>query len=141
VFPDLTVFWVVFLILLTGIILNGLIIRPVLRVVHEREGAVTSARQLAETAAARAEVATAEFESRTQAARAEIYREMDESRRRALERRVTLLAQTRQEAEMSIGQASERIRQQATTARGELEREAGALAGHIVERVLGRKAS
>jgi F0F1-type ATP synthase membrane subunit b/b' len=141
VFPDLTVFWVVFLILLTGVILNGLIIRPVLRVMQERQGAVTSARQLAESAAAKAQAATAEFEARTQAARAEIYREMDEKRRRALERRAALLAQTRAEAEASIRQAGERVKAQASAAREQLDREANTLAGAIVERVLGRRAS
>lgn len=140
-FPDVTVFWVVFLILLTGVILNGLIVRPVLRVVQAREGAVKSARQLAESAAAQAQAATAEFESRTQAARAEIYREMDEKRRRALDRRAELLAQTRAEAEASIQQATERVKAQAAAARTQLERDAHILAGAIVERVLGRKAS
>jgi F-type H+-transporting ATPase subunit b len=141
VFPDVTVFWVVFLILLTGVILNGLILKPVLRVMQEREGAVKSARELAVSAAARAEAAVAEFETRTQAARAEIYREMDEKRRRALDHRAELLAQTRREAEASIQQATERVALQAEAARGQLEREADTLANEIAERVLGRKAS
>ena len=51
-----------------------------------------SARDLAESAAAQARAAAAEFEARVQAARSEIYREMDEKRRRALARRADLLA-------------------------------------------------
>jgi len=141
VFPDLTVFWVVFLILLTGVILNGLILKPVLRVVAAREGAVKSARELAESAAAQARAATAEFESRTQAARSDIYREMDEKRRRALERRAELLAETRTTVEAEIGAARESLKSQAEAARATLERDASVLAGDIVERVLGRKAS
>jgi F-type H+-transporting ATPase subunit b len=141
VFPDVTVFWVVFLILLTGVILNGLILKPVLRVMEAREGAVKSARQLAESAAAQAQAATAEFESRTLAARTEIYQEMDEKRRRALDRRAELLAQTRSEAEASIRQATERVKVQAAAARTQLERDADTLAEEIVVRVLGRKAS
>jgi F-type H+-transporting ATPase subunit b len=141
VFPDLTVFWVVFLILLTGVILNGLILKPVLRVVAAREGAVKSARELAESAAAQARAATAEFESRTQAARSDIYREMDEKRRRALERRAELLAATRTTVEAEIGAARESLKSQAEAARATLERDASVLAGDIVERVLGRKAS
>ena len=140
-FPDLTVFWVVFLILLTGVILNGLILKPVLRVVAAREGAVKSARELAESAAARARAATAEFESRTQAARSDIYREMDEKRRRALDRRAELLAETRVTVEAEIGAARESLKRQAEAARATLERDANVLAGDIVERVLGRKAS
>ena len=140
-FPDATVFIVVFLILLTGLILNGLIIKPVLRVMQAREGAVKSARQLAESAAAQAQAATAEFDARTQAARGEIYREMDEKRRRALERRAELLAETRLSAESEIAVARATLRTQADAARAQLERDANAIAGDIVERVLGRKAS
>jgi F-type H+-transporting ATPase subunit b len=141
VFPDVTVFWVVFLILLTGVILNGLILKPVLRVMADREGAVRSARELAESAAAQARAATAEFEARTQAARSDIYREMDEKRRRALARRAELLAGTRSQVEAEIVTARESLRNQAAAARAALERDANVLAGDIVERVLGRKAS
>ena len=67
-----------------------------------------SARELAESAAAQAQAATAEFEARTQAARSEIYREMDEKRRRALERRAELLAETRATVEAEIRDATGR---------------------------------
>jgi len=141
VFPDLTVFWVIFFILLTGVALNGLIVRPVLRVMQERETAVKSARQLAESVAAKARAATEEFDARMQAARSEIYREMDEKRHRALERRSELLAATRVEAEASIREATDRVRSQAEAARAQLEQDAAGLAEEIVTRVLGRKAS
>ena len=140
-FPDLTLFWAAFLVLLTGLALNGLIVKPLQRVMGERETAVKSARQLAESAAVQAQKATAEFDARTGAARAEIYREMDEKRRRALERRSELLARTRAEAEGSIRQATERLKSEAAAARTRLDHDATALAGAIVERVLGRQAS
>jgi F0F1-type ATP synthase membrane subunit b/b' len=141
VFPDLTIFWVLFFILLTGLIFNGLILRPVLRVMSEREGAVKSARELAESAAAQARTATAELESRTQAAHSEIFREMDEKRRRALARRAELLAETRAKVETEIVQARESVQKQSAAARARLEQDTASLAGEIVERVLGRRAS
>jgi F-type H+-transporting ATPase subunit b len=141
VFPDVTVFWVIFFIFLTGLIFNRLILRPILRVMAEREGAVKSARELAESAAAQARAATVEFEARTQAARTEIYREMDEKRRRALARRAELLAETRTKVETEIVHARESLQQQAAAARARLEQDANLLAGDIVDRVLGRKAS
>ncbi|HEY6362977.1 MAG TPA: hypothetical protein VIX63_17850 [Vicinamibacterales bacterium] len=140
-FPDVTVFWAAFLVLLTGLILNGLIVRPLLRVMGQREDAVKSARDLAESAAAQARAAAAEFEARVQAARSEIYREMDEKRRGALARRADLLAETRVRVEAEILDARESLRQQAAAARARLEQDANVLAGEIVERVLGRKAS
>jgi F-type H+-transporting ATPase subunit b len=141
VFPDVTVFWVVFFIFLTGVIFNGLILRPILRVMSAREGAVKSARELAESAAAQARTATAEFEARIQAARSDIYREMDEKRRRALARRAELLTETRAKVETEIVEARGSLQKQAAAARARLEQDANGLAGDIVERVLGRKAS
>jgi F-type H+-transporting ATPase subunit b len=141
VFPDVTVFWVVFLLLLSGVILNGLIVRPVLRVMQQRESAVKSARALASSAAQRAQEATATFDAETHAARSAIYREMDEKRRRALDRRAQILAQTRTEAEAAIREATQRVQAQAAAARQQLERDAHVLADDIVVRVLGRKAS
>jgi F-type H+-transporting ATPase subunit b len=141
VFPDVTVFWAAFLVLLTGLILNGLIVKPLLRVMAQREGAVKSARELAESAAAQARAAAAEFDARVQAARSEIYREMDEKRRRALIRRADLLAETRSKVEAEIAEARRSLEKQAAAARARLEQDANVLAGEIVERVLGRKAS
>ena len=82
--PDLSVLWVIFFVLLSVAVLNGLVFKPLLQVMHERERAVGSARELAEKAAADARAATAEFEARTTAARAEVYREMEATRKDAL---------------------------------------------------------
>lgn len=139
--PDLTVIWVIFFVLLSAFIMDRLILKPILRVIDERETAVKSARELAERGAAEAQAAVAEYEARTSAARTEIYRQMDETRRQALERRTALLAETRRQAEAEIAAATGRVRQQADTARAQIDRDAAVLAGSIVERVLGRKAS
>lgn len=140
-FPDLTVFWVIFFVLLTGSILNRLIVRPVLAIMQDRDAAVRSSREKAESAATQAAAATAEFDAKTQAARAEIYREMDEKRHRALGRRSELLARTRSEAEAEIQEATKRVRAQAEAARVRLEQDVDTYAAQIVERVLGRRAS
>ena len=140
-FPDLTVFWVIFFVMLTGVILNGLIIKPLLHVMQARESAVKSARELAETASSQAQAATAEFTARTHAAREAIYREMEEKRRRALDRRAELLAGTRAEAEAQIREATERLRNDAAAAQASLDVDSEVLAREITERVLGRRAS
>ena len=66
---------------------------------------------------------------------------MDEKRRRALARRADLLTETRARVEAEIPDARERLQKQAAAARARLEQDASVLAGEIVERVLGRKAS
>ena len=139
--PDLTVFWVIFFVLLSVLILDGLVLKPILRVIDERERAVKSARELAARSAAEVQAAVGEYETKTAAARSEIYRQLDVVRRQAFDRRTALLGETRRQAEAQIAEATARLRQQAGEARVRLDRDAAALADAIVERVLGRKTS
>jgi F-type H+-transporting ATPase subunit b len=141
VIPDLSTVWVIVLVLLLTIIFDRLLLRPFTAVMQQREGAIRSARELAETSRARAQAATDEFEAKTRAARADVYRQMDEKRRAALESRAEIVGATRQQVEQSMAEATARIQSQASSARVQLDREADAVATTIVERVLGRKAS
>ena len=76
-----------------------------------------------------------------QAARTESTVRWTKKRRRARARRSELLAETRAKVETEIVAARESLQQQAAAARARLEQDANGLAGDIVERVLGRKAS
>jgi len=138
---DLSVAWVIVFLLVLSVVLNRLLLRPVMRVMSEREGAIRSARELAESSRARAQSASDELEAKTRSARAEVYRQMEEKRRAALDRRAEIVANTRRDMERSMVDATGRVRAQADAARAELEQNADALATIIVERVLGRKAS
>ncbi len=139
--PDLSVIWVIFLVLLLTVLLDRLLVRPMSQVMQQRDGAIRSARELAEASRARAQAASEELDAQTRAARGDVYRQMDEKRREALERRAQLVAETRAEVERTLGDAKARVRDQAAAARTQLDRESDALATTIVERVLGRKAS
>ncbi len=139
--PDLSVLWVIAMVITLTVVLDRLLLRPLTRVMNERESAVRTARELAETSRAKAQAAADELEAKTRAARADLYRQMDENRRGALERRASLIAETRREVERAVAEAGERVRTQAAAAEVQLERDADALASTIVERVLGRKAS
>jgi F-type H+-transporting ATPase subunit b len=139
--PDLSVVWVIVIVLVLAAGLDRLLFRPLMEVMKAREHAVTSARALAESAASQARAAAAEFEARTTAARTEVYREMDEKRRAALDEQAALLARTRHETDVAIADASARLKAEALAAREQLDRDATVLAGAVVERVLGRPAS
>ena len=140
--PDLPyVAWVIFFVLLLTVLLDRLLVRPITQVVHQREGAIRSARDLAETARAKAQAAADELDSKTRAARGDVYRQMDERRRAALERRSQIVAETRSEVERSLDEAKRRVSSQAAAARTQLERDADSMATSIVERVLGRNAT
>ena len=103
--PDLSVFWVIFFVLVLTGVLNQLLLKPLQRVMGTREEAIRSARELAERSAAEARAATAEFDQKTSIARAEIYRQMDEMRKLALNERAGILAATRAEAEAEVARA------------------------------------
>ena len=139
--PDLSVAWVIFFVLLLTVIVDRLLLRPVLRVVAAREGAIRSARELAERSANDARAAAAEFDQKTTAARADIYKQMDEMRRAANAERAEAMARSRAEAEAEIAAASSRLKAETEDARRKLESDADALGGVVAERILGRKVS
>jgi F-type H+-transporting ATPase subunit b len=141
VLPGLSVLWVILFVLLAVVVVDRLLFRPLLRVMQERERAITSARQLADKAAADAAAAAAEFDAKTAVARGEIHREMDRSRRAALAIREELLAATRDDVGRALDEASARLEAEAAAARSRLSAEADALGTAIAERVLDRKVS
>ena len=139
--PNLSVFWVIFFILVLTVVVDRLLLKPVLGVIRRREEAIESARELARRSATEAQAATAEFERKTGAARAEMYREMDEMRRAALGRRAEIVAQTKTEAEAQVAEAISRLDAEAADARRKLEIDAKALGAAAADKILGRKAS
>jgi F0F1-type ATP synthase membrane subunit b/b' len=141
VLPDLSVFWVIFFVMLLTVIIDRLLLRPVMRVMREREDAIRSARELADKSANQAKAAIAEFDQKTTAARAEIYRQMDEMRRAALGERAEMMARTRAEAATEVAAASERLKAETAEAKRRLEADAELLGGAVAERILGRKVS
>jgi F-type H+-transporting ATPase subunit b len=141
VLPDLSVFWVIFFVLVLTVILDRLLFRPILAVIKQREDAIHSARELADRSAKEARSAATEFEQKTAAARGEIYRQMDEMRRAALAERTDILARTRAEAEAEIAAAGAKLDADAAAARRRLEADAEALGAAAAERILGRKVS
>jgi F-type H+-transporting ATPase subunit b len=136
--PDITTLWVVVLLLTTVVLLNTLVFKPVLAVIEARLKAVADARELAESAAQRAQAAAAEYDQKLTVARTAVYREMDDKRGVALEKRAALIGETKGVVEKELADAIARVRQQSAEARASLDRDAEALAGAIVTRVLGR---
>jgi F-type H+-transporting ATPase subunit b len=141
VLPDLSVLWVIVLILVLAAILDRLVFRPVLHVIKQREDAVTSARALAVEAGEEARRATDEFERKTREARAEIYQQMDDMRRTGLAERTALVEATRREAEQALATARAELARDVAEARAQLDADAEALAADAANRILGRRVS
>jgi F-type H+-transporting ATPase subunit b len=136
--PDISTLWVVGFLLLCTYLLNTLVFIPILRIIEQRAGAVRGARELADSSAQKAAAAGAEYDTKLNTARAEVYRQMDEMRKAALDKRAELLASTRATVEQELRGATKRVQQESEEARAALDRDASALAGAIVSRVLGR---
>lgn len=138
--PDLSVLWVIALLLTCVVVVNNLIFKPILAVSESRARAVRDARELATSAAQKAADATEQYDRTLSAARADVYKQMDDARRTALDKRAAILADTKREVEASLAEATSRLDSQAAAARAALDGEATAIAGDIVNRVLGRTA-
>ena len=136
--PDITVLWVILFVLTTIVLLNALVFKPILSVIEARLKAVSDARELAESASARAREAAAEYSEKLNAARGEVYGEMDAKRRVALDERAALVGETKAIVERELVEATTRVQQEAAAARASLDREADVMADAIVTRVLGR---
>lgn len=136
--PNLSVVVVVLAVVALTVVLERVLFRPLVRVMHERERAIRSATELAEAAAAKARAATAEFDANVTAARAELYKQMDERRKAAEGYRNGLVAETRAEVDAQLAAAKAELEAQTARARATLEAEADALGSDIAAKVLGR---
>lgn len=139
--PDISVLWVIFFVMLLTVIVDRLLLRPILRVINEREQAIRSAKELAERSANQARAAAAEFDQKTTMARTEIYKQMDDMRRSATAERTEIMARTRAEADAQVAAASERLKAETEDAKRRLEVDADMLGAAVAERILGRKVS
>lgn len=138
--PDLSVLWVIALLMLCVFVLNTLIFQPILHVSESRGRAVRDARELAASAAQKATDASAKFDRTLGAARAEVYEQMDEARRTALDKRAGVMADTKRDVETALNNSTAQLTTQAAAARAALDGDADNLANAIVTRVLGRTA-
>jgi len=138
VLPNLSVIFVIVAVVLLAVVLDRVLFKPLVRVMRERESAVQSALELAESATARAQAATAEFDANVAAARADLYKQMDERRKAAESYRQDLVAQTRAEVGAQLAGAKAELEAQTAQARATLEAEAEELGRDIASKVLGR---
>jgi F-type H+-transporting ATPase subunit b len=141
VIPDLSVLWVIVLVLTLTFIVQRFLFGPLLDVMHARESAVAKAQALAAEAGRRAQTATADYDAQMSAARNEVYRQMESVRRDALARSTAFVAQARQDAEASRAQALRQLDAAVADARTALANDAVPLSQSIVERVLDRRVS
>ena len=136
---NLSLFWVIAFVLVLAWTLERTLIKPLTRVMQEREQAIAPARALAESATQRAAAATREFEEKRAEARADIFKQMDKMRQDLLVHREDILQKARIEADAAFKEASTRLSAQTEDARAQLEHDAQALGIAVAEQMLDRK--
>ena len=136
---NLSLFWVIAFLLVLAWTLDRTLIKPLTRVMQEREQAIASARELAESATQRAAAAVREFEEKRAEARADIFKQMDKMRQDLLVHREDILQKARIEADAAFKEASTRLSAQTEDARAQLDHDAQALGIAVAEQMLDRK--
>ena len=136
--PNLSVIFVIIAVILLVVVLDRVLFKPLLRVMRERAEAVSSAITLAESATAKAQAATADFDAKVTAARADLYKQMDERRKAADEYRAELMAKTKTEVDAQLADARATLQAQTDQARAILDKDAESLGQQIAAKVLGR---
>jgi len=139
VLPNLSVVFVIFAVVLLAFVLDRVLFKPLLRVMRERDTAIKSALQLAESATAKARAASAEFDANVTAARTDLYKQMDERRKAAEGYRQELMTKTRMDVDEQLANAKAELEAQTTQARARLDEDAEQLGRDIASKVLGRE--
>ena len=139
--PDLSVLWVIVLVLALTFVVQRFLFGPLLHVMHAREGAVAKAQALAAEAGRRAATAASEYDAQVQAARNDLYRQMETVRGEALTRSAAVVAQARQDADSKRADALRSLDASVSAARATLNADAAPLSTAIAERVLERRVS
>ena len=137
--PNLSVVFVIFAVVLLAFVLDRVLFKPLLRVMRERDTAIKSALQLAESATAKARAASAEFDANVTAARTDLYRQMDERRKAAEGYRNELMTKTRADVDEQLANAKAELEAQTARARATLDQDAEQLGRDIAAKVLGRQ--
>ena len=137
--PNLSVVVVVFAVVLLAFVLDRVLFKPLLRVMRDRDAAIKSALQLAESATAKAQAASAEFDANVTAARADLYKQMDERRKAAEVYRHELMTRTRADVDGQLARARAELEAQTAQARARLDEDAEQLGRDIAVKVLGRE--
>ena len=128
--PTIVFVFIVFL------VLDRVLLRPLTRVLEEREGMTRGAIERAAKHTEQAEAKAADYDSALQQVQQEIYRRRQGSRRQALAQRDDMLKQARERAQHMVGDERRRIARNTEAVKGELSAETQSLARQIWETVL-----
>lgn len=127
---------IVLILLVFYIILKFLFFGPLLKVMAEREARTIGAQKEAEAAQAAAAEKKKQYKDALKQARTDLYVEQENARKKLLDARAQELKDARAKAATTVVAAKERIEQEFTAARREVETSTTPLAAQVARRVL-----
>jgi F0F1-type ATP synthase membrane subunit b/b' len=111
-------------------------IKPMEKILGERDAATTGARKAAEQSMAKAEAKAAEFEAALREQRFALYQAQEKANKELQEQMAAQVAEERKKAEAAIASAKTEIESEVAAAKVSLQRDSEILANQIVESIL-----
>jgi F-type H+-transporting ATPase subunit b len=136
--PDLSLLAIIAIFIINYLIVRKFFIRPINRILEDRETETRTAEQMYEEAMSRFNDATTQMENQLHAARKEGATVRERFRAEAATHRNKVLERTHGEAGKVVGEADTQLAATVKTAREKIVTEAESLARVAAERILGR---
>jgi F-type H+-transporting ATPase subunit b len=136
--PDYTLFIQIVFFIVLWIGLKRLLFEPVLRILDARQERTVGTLKRAAEVRLSAEAAREDCGRAVQEARKKLAREAEEARKVAQDEHAKVLASAREEAAAEISRFRGSLAEQVNQARAALDVEAQAIAGQMLDRVVGR---
>lgn len=141
ILPDWSLLVIAIIFFLNYLLVRNFFLRPVNRILEDRETEIGSAQKKYENALARFNQATSEMEAKLHQARREGSIARERRRSEAVAHRSGVIERTRKEAERIVAEAAARLQGEMERARQRIVTESESLARLAAERILGRRLS
>src|SRR5260370_12070611 len=126
----------VLIILLFDFILREVFVKPLLRVMAERDARTVGAQKASEAAQAAAAEKVKQYQEALKQARGQVYAEQEASRKKLLEERAAQIKDARMRAAAEVNAAKERVAAELAAARRDVEAKGAQLPAEIARRRL-----
>ena len=138
--PDGTLLLHLFFVVVMVVVLNRTLLKPINRILSEREKQITGRLREAEALAAESQQKLKKYDDTLRDARTAGYKLLEKERAEGLKDKELKLRQSRDELSKQVAAQVEQIRKQEQTVKGELDGQAAAIGNLISSQVLRRPA-
>jgi len=138
--PDGTLLLHLFFVVVMVVVLNRTLLKPINRILSEREKQITGRLREAEALAAESQQKLKKYDDTLRDARTAGYKLLEKERAEGLKDKEQKLRQSRDELSKQVAAEVEQIRKQEQTVKGELDGQAAAIGNLISSQVLRRPA-